>query len=119
MSAPNAELGLPLADPARVIVYLPPAQTHHVPPRRRMIPVAVSHLRERVPRLEVSDIVGRERHLGAAGPFQKVAHTVHVLSPSQIALGHERLGMAAGDLVGVREVIGMRQRARNYLPCEE
>src|ERR1017187_9272082 len=119
MCAPNAELGLPLADPARVIVHLPPAQTHHVPPRRCMIPVAVGHFRKRVPRLQVSDIVGRERDLGGAGFFQEVAHTVHVLPPIQIALGQERLGTPARNLVGVREVIGMRQRARNYLPSQE
>src|ERR1035438_7805525 len=50
MRAPDAELGVPLADPPRVIVHLPPAQTHHVPTRRGMKPVAVSHLRKRVPR---------------------------------------------------------------------
>src|SRR5258708_27736563 len=79
MSPPDAELGLPVADPTRVIVHLPPAQTHHVPTRRRMIPVAVSHLGKRVPCLFVSDIIGCERDLAGARLLQKIAHPVHVL----------------------------------------
>src|ERR1035437_3967931 len=119
MRPPDAELGLPVADPPRVIVHLPPAYAHHVPPRRRMIPVAVRHFRKRVPRPEVSDVIRRKRNLTGSRLVQKVANQVHVLSPIQIALGDEPFGMPARDLVGVREVIGMRQRARNYLPAKQ
>src|ERR1039457_6952244 len=81
MRAPDAELGLPVVDPSRMIEHLPPAQAHHVPPRRRMIPIAVGHLGKGVSRLEVSNIVGREGDLGGAHLSQEIADTMHVLPP--------------------------------------
>src|ERR1039458_637788 len=118
VGAADAELGLPVVDPSRMIEHLPPAQAHHVPPRRRMIPIAVGHLGKGVSRLEVSDIVRREGDLGGAHLSQEIADTMHVLPPIQSGLGHESLGPPARDFVGVREVAGMRQRARDHLPAE-
>src|ERR1039458_3124542 len=118
VGAADAELGLPVVDPSRMIEHLPPAQAHHVPPRRRMIPIAVGHLGKGVSRLEVSDIVGREGDLGGAHLSQEIADTMHVLPPIEIGLGHEILRPPARDFVGVREIVGMRQRARDHLPAE-
>src|SRR4051812_16778295 len=108
MRSTNSVLRRAVGDPPGMVEDLEAAEADYVPSRRRMIPVAESALREAVPGLEIGDVVGREGDFARTHAVEKIAHAVHVLAPIEIAFGDEVLGVAAGDFVGVGEIVGMR-----------
>src|SRR5450432_917701 len=103
---PDPRLRLPAVYPSGVIEDPPLAQTYRVPTGRRMVPIAGQHAwQRRAAHIQIGGVVGPERDFPDPDALEVLSQALHVLSPVEIRIGYEIFGVAAGDFVGVRQIV--------------